>query len=647
MEALREFLQHMMRTVEFLCDRYDMGTQTSENLDVRTSLSIGMPSGSSSMLPSMGEGRGAHLRKEMRGFLMPTHTFQSSGHMIPGQRYEGMLGQMQNFFTQAGSFEERMQGRSINSVEESRLNSAVFESLTSAYGRTAQASPEKKYGDALRTFLHDMKKTIQAWSVRHNMLVQGKAVSLKEVADMEVETTRSAQIVSLDPHPLNSDVIVIGQLERGSDGLPFPIRKDQDIALQLGDEEASKMPQTDPDSLKFKEKSEQTCIVQPKHGEEGGNLFCQAEQGKEDTTSFTLQEVGEAIGIVLCPPQDVADVKEPFQGKTGFQSPSSVAMPPEVNPAQIKSKIDHGEMDVEHTSRNDSGEVDNSVTPKTDRAQLKIPSSDSTPGNLLTAIATPVNNNLEVTIKPFRRKVDVVDSPDWLPAGWITEVKTRGTGNSAGSRDKYYYDPDSKRRFRSKKEVFCFIETGKLGRYKRRPKMKPVKKLLGKEHGKELEKEFPFPGKNNDSRQVKTVHAGDTSGVSSTLIPSSSMSGPAAATSATAHMGLFGNMFMPYRPGQPSDWLVYESLAGLPLPVYEHFRLAEYNLNKSLGNRGPTTLPWFLNNSGGSWRPFVDSTVGKGKEGQGLQSSGVEPRISETIPKQTKRARKSSKKGPT
>ena len=34
------------------------------------------------------------------------------------------------------------------------------------------------------------------------------------------------------------------------------------------------------------------------------------------------------------------------------------------------------------------------------------------------------------------RKVEVISSPDWLPHGWVTELKTRGSGNSAGSKDK-------------------------------------------------------------------------------------------------------------------------------------------------------------------------------------------------------------------
>lgn len=37
------------------------------------------------------------------------------------------------------------------------------------------------------------------------------------------------------------------------------------------------------------------------------------------------------------------------------------------------------------------------------------------------------------------RKVEVIESPDWLPHGWITEMKTRGTGSSAGSTDKVIF----------------------------------------------------------------------------------------------------------------------------------------------------------------------------------------------------------------
>ncbi|KAF4362204.1 methyl-CpG-binding domain-containing protein 5 [Cannabis sativa] len=48
----------------------------------------------------------------------------------------------------------------------------------------------------------------------------------------------------------------------------------------------------------------------------------------------------------------------------------------------------------------------------------------------------------------------------WLPPGWTVEVKVRASGASAGTTDRYYFDPVSKRRFRSKKEVLYFLQTG-------------------------------------------------------------------------------------------------------------------------------------------------------------------------------------------
>ncbi|XP_058099242.1 methyl-CpG-binding domain-containing protein 5-like isoform X2 [Magnolia sinica] len=71
----------------------------------------------------------------------------------------------------------------------------------------------------------------------------------------------------------------------------------------------------------------------------------------------------------------------------------------------------------------------------------------------------------------FELAVVPSSTPDWLPPGWLTEVKVRTSGVTAGTKDKYFYDPVSRRRFRSKKEVFSFLETGKLGRYKSKTKI--------------------------------------------------------------------------------------------------------------------------------------------------------------------------------
>ncbi|KAH7436703.1 hypothetical protein KP509_05G032000 [Ceratopteris richardii] len=55
----------------------------------------------------------------------------------------------------------------------------------------------------------------------------------------------------------------------------------------------------------------------------------------------------------------------------------------------------------------------------------------------------------------------LTESPAWLPPGWVTEIQVRRTGTTAGTRDKYYKDLVSGRRFRSRNEVIHFLKTGK------------------------------------------------------------------------------------------------------------------------------------------------------------------------------------------
>ncbi|KAI5084016.1 hypothetical protein GOP47_0000185 [Adiantum capillus-veneris] len=75
----------------------------------------------------------------------------------------------------------------------------------------------------------------------------------------------------------------------------------------------------------------------------------------------------------------------------------------------------------------------------------------------------------------------IVESPDWLPQGWLTEMKTRASGTSAGCKYKCYVDPVTKRRFRTRKEVFCFLTTGNTGRYK--PKSKVQQNVVHQNNG--------------------------------------------------------------------------------------------------------------------------------------------------------------------
>ncbi|KMT05243.1 hypothetical protein BVRB_7g173840 [Beta vulgaris subsp. vulgaris] len=63
-------------------------------------------------------------------------------------------------------------------------------------------------------------------------------------------------------------------------------------------------------------------------------------------------------------------------------------------------------------------------------------------------------------------EIPATPRPDWLPSGWTFVERVRASGASAGSRDKYYVDPVTQRRFRSKKEVLYFIETGMMKKKK-------------------------------------------------------------------------------------------------------------------------------------------------------------------------------------
>ncbi|KAK9755228.1 hypothetical protein RND81_01G011200 [Saponaria officinalis] len=68
--------------------------------------------------------------------------------------------------------------------------------------------------------------------------------------------------------------------------------------------------------------------------------------------------------------------------------------------------------------------------------------------------------------------VDVTNEanrPDWVPSGWKFKEYLRTSGASAGTRDKYFIDPVTNRRFRSKKEVFRYLENGMTPNQKRKP----------------------------------------------------------------------------------------------------------------------------------------------------------------------------------
>ncbi|KAK9122706.1 hypothetical protein Sjap_012308 [Stephania japonica] len=69
-----------------------------------------------------------------------------------------------------------------------------------------------------------------------------------------------------------------------------------------------------------------------------------------------------------------------------------------------------------------------------------------------------------------KRKGKAAALPDnsWLPPGWVVERRVRTSGRSAGAVDTYYYDPERKKKFRSKNEVFHYLSMGTDGYKSRR-----------------------------------------------------------------------------------------------------------------------------------------------------------------------------------
>lgn len=53
-----------------------------------------------------------------------------------------------------------------------------------------------------------------------------------------------------------------------------------------------------------------------------------------------------------------------------------------------------------------------------------------------------------------------VQNPAWLPNKWRVKTIIRDHGKSAGSKDTYYIEEETKHQFRSKKEVLEYLATG-------------------------------------------------------------------------------------------------------------------------------------------------------------------------------------------
>ncbi|KAJ0245962.1 Methyl-CpG-binding domain-containing protein 6 [Hirschfeldia incana] len=70
-----------------------------------------------------------------------------------------------------------------------------------------------------------------------------------------------------------------------------------------------------------------------------------------------------------------------------------------------------------------------------------------------------VNPSPDNSESKSRKRAAPGDS-SWLPPGWRVEDKVRTSGATAGSVDKYYLEPITGRKFRSRTEVLYYLEHG-------------------------------------------------------------------------------------------------------------------------------------------------------------------------------------------
>ncbi|KDP34493.1 hypothetical protein JCGZ_11043 [Jatropha curcas] len=101
------------------------------------------------------------------------------------------------------------------------------------------------------------------------------------------------------------------------------------------------------------------------------------------------------------------------------------------------------------------------IKPNKDNQQAAPQSSSSANG---VEAETPVKSRRKV---PVTMAPGSAESASWLPPGWLVEDRVRTSGATAGTVDKYYIEPTTGRKFRSKREVQYYLETGTLKKRKK------------------------------------------------------------------------------------------------------------------------------------------------------------------------------------
>eukprot|EP00250_Pteridium_aquilinum_P013416 c21329_g1_i2 orf=528-2447(-) len=602
MGDLAKLLEDTGSSVQSILSKYSAACvkpSGPEVLDMRTSLSIGI---TPSLLNNIG------------------HTSPSEAHnLLLGDDVSGSglrPSPFQNSASKAAHHQHDVQNRLVRKQPEKSGHGKPTNGLSLKEGGTLSDE------DALRVFLEEIKKTIGDWLARQKVLVQNKAASTSraDVAHGEVAVRSPLHLPNGAPLPLGFEKEHSPAVNKGALGGVNPVEKEASV----------------PRNEKEKEEEKKGCVPLQQDKEAGHSLI-EAEQ----ENSVRLDKVVDGIASQLLQSDDEGSHQELEQStETQTQNPTekedAAQVPPGVEQAQNPSeKEDAGQVPpaaqicVEKAAalategNAASSPASKEVTPVTD-SFITPTKTDHTESKLSLTEWKPPTSAAKTKDKkmPFPpRAVEVIDSPDWLPQGWVTELKTRGSGNSAGSKDKYYVDPMSNRRFRSRKEVIAFLERSKpkLGDS---PETSPIKLL-----GPEL-LPSPPPKRSHHKKKAK---------ITESSVPSSSALPPQMVPS-IASPGLLGNMFIPpFRTGQPSEWLVYESLASLPFPMFDPFYYADFGANKSSSSKGShiPARPWFFSGPEASWSPFMDrASLGKSGEGRDYHNYfSMPPYPSEAAPK--------------
>eukprot|EP00249_Psilotum_nudum_P017758 c26476_g1_i1 orf=241-2415(-) len=606
-DDLRVFLQDMTRTIRSLVDRDNSICENdkvcaTDCVNVETSMSLAMPSISLRKPLTLEVQSTQWYHGEtvnVQGTFQPDRRVGNSRQATTGFcNQETKLPQTQDWICEDWPQEGQTQQESEDGFKKDNgktLNSRMFEAHLST-GRSF--SEEESQGhrfdanaiDTLRGFLEEMKNTIETWSNRFKLLIENHFISSRENAESIVGPLLSSELPAIafgEPH-----------LQ-----LSF---QDMDVDQVQGE----------------------TTMVQSDHPDHEGTHINQVAHSDHMATESApmwrnrIQECDhEEANVELPQPNDFhGDMSQlsqldrlaksnegekelPFLSPGRSNAREVVVQSSQVDHSEVipMTQLDRRDLDGQFTHKLDTRNVD-VFLPQMNQEHISVESAgrardeeiqgtdNGESSNCIVELKAGSGNISEekpVTAKHQKHEVQVVQSPDWLPEGWMTEIKIRVSGNSAGARDKYFFDPVTKRRFRSKKEVFCFLETGTLGRYKPRSRNKVDEEKAGRRLSSIV-------------RKRKGRLATQSAGVPTKPLSLPSVSAPISSVSAP---GISSSVLLPSRSGQPVEWVAYESFSSLPIPVFEHFPYLDKDSATVNGSKASSHGQWVFSNADPAWRP--------------------------------------------